>query len=117
MCIGIPMQVQSTRPGFAVVQGRGERKTVNTALIGEPLAGDWLLIFIDSAREIISPERAAEVNATLDLVAAAMSGVAHPAWPVDAAFDLPSAMSAEHILTMTAALAGQRSKTSEQETP
>lgn len=105
MCIGIPMQVESTRPGFAVVQGRGERKTVDTALVGEPQAGDWLLIFIDSAREVITPERAAEVNATLNLVADAMSGVAHPGWPVDAAFDLPSAMSAEQL----AALAGQRS--------
>jgi hydrogenase expression/formation protein HypC len=104
MCIGIPMQVESTRPGFAVVQGRGERKTVNTALVGEPQVGDWLLIFIDGAREIITPERAAEVNATLDLVADAMRGLAHPGLPVDAAFDLPSAMSVEQLAT----LAGQR---------
>jgi hydrogenase expression/formation protein HypC len=103
MCIGIPMQVESTRPGFAVVQGRGERKTVDTALIVEPQVGDWLLVFIESAREVISAERALEVNATLDLVADAMSGQTHPAWPVEAAFELPSAMSAEQL----AALAGQ----------
>lgn len=103
MCIGIPMQVESTRPGFAVVRGRGERKTVDTALTGEPRLGDWVLVFIESAREIISPERAAEVNATLDLVAQAMGGLADPNGPTEAAFELPSAMSAEQL----AALAGQ----------
>jgi len=104
MCIGIPMQVESTRPGFAVVQGRGERKTVDTALVGEPKVGDWLLVFIDSARDIISAERAQEVNATLDLVAQAMGGALDAHWPAEAAFELPSAMSAEQL----AALAGQR---------
>lgn len=103
MCIGIPMQVESTRPGFAVVQGRGERKTVDTVLVGEPQVGDWLLVFIDSAREIISAERAQEVNATLDMVALAMGGAFDPTQPMEAAFELPSAMTAEQL----AALAGQ----------
>ncbi len=104
MCIGIPMQVESTRPGFAVVQGRGERKTVDTALIVEPQVGDWLLVFIESAREVISAERALEVNATLDLIAQVMGGATDPHGLAEAAFELPSAMSAEQL----AALAGQR---------
>lgn len=101
MCIGIPMQVQSLRPGFAQVHGRGESKLVNTALIDPPAVGDWLLIFIDGARERLSAERAAEVNATLDLVAASLNGGLVAA-DSDPGFALPSAMSAEQL----AALAG-----------
>ena len=113
MCMGIPMQVLGVTPGHARVRGRGEVKTVETALIDTPGEGDWLLVFLDSARERISAERAAEVNATLDLVADAMAGLqggfdaaALAAFPVDPGFDLPSAMSAEQL----AALAGRHSR-------
>lgn len=98
MCIGIPMNVLATRPGFAQVQGRGERREVNTALIGEVEPGDWLLIFLDAARERISAARAAEVNATLDLLQAAMDGGA----AAEPQFTLPSSLSAAQV----AALAG-----------
>ncbi|OYU95846.1 MAG: hydrogenase, partial [Burkholderiales bacterium PBB5] len=75
MCIGLPLQVIATRAGFATVAGRGGQREVSTALVGEPALGQWLLVFIDGARELIDPQRAAEVNATLDLVEAAMNGL------------------------------------------
>jgi hydrogenase expression/formation protein HypC len=103
MCIGVPMQVRELSPGHAWCEGRGERRLVNTALVGEVQPGDWLLVFIDGARECIEAERAAEVNATLDLIEAAMQGVGGFGAPADAAFVLPSAMSAQEV----AALAGQ----------
>ncbi len=102
MCIGIPMRVVETRPGHALVQGRGEVRLVNTALVDEPAAGDWLLVFLDAARETITPERAAEVDATLDLLDAAMAGQDDAASDT-AAFDLPSAMSAEQLAALTGA--------------
>lgn len=100
MCIGIPMTVLRTRPGFALVRGRGEEREVDTALVGDVQPGDWLLVFIDAARERIDAARAAEVDAVLDMVAAAMSGAAVAD---EAGFALPSAMSAEQL----SALAGQ----------
>lgn len=102
MCIGIPMQVIEVQPGHALVQGRGDTRRVDTALIGDPAPGDWLLIFLDAAREALSPERAAEVSATLDLLDAAMAGQADAAHAA-AAFDLPSAMSAEQLAALTGA--------------
>lgn len=99
MCIGLPMQVIATRPGFATVQGRGEEREVNTALIGECTPGDWLLIFIDGARERIDAERAAEVNATLDLLGSAFFDAQMA--QADAAFTLPSAMSADQLAALT----------------
>lgn len=99
MCIGIPMQVITTRPGFATVAGRGEVREVNTALIDACAPGDWLLVFLDAAREHIDASRAVEVNATLDLLSSVFTGGAgaHDA----AAFSLPSAMNADQLAALT----------------
>jgi hydrogenase expression/formation protein HypC len=100
MCIGIPMQVVSARERRARVQGRGEQREVDTALVGAVAPGEWLLVFLDAARERIDAQRAAEVNAALDLLAGALSG--QPLFAGDPGFTLPSALSAHEV----AALAG-----------
>ncbi len=101
MCIGIPMQVLRTEPGHAWVAGRGEVKRVDTALIGEPHEGEWLLVFLDAARERIDAARAAEVNGVLDLLQGALAGATtHPFDEVG--FALPSRMEPSAL----AALAG-----------
>jgi hydrogenase expression/formation protein HypC len=101
MCIGLPMQVLATEPGFATCAGRGgEQRRVRTALVGAVAPGDWLLIFIDSAQEHISAERAAEVNATLDLLQAANSG--HTLDPfADVGFELPSRWSTAELQALS----------------
>lgn len=98
MCIGIPMQVFELEPGHAICVGRGERRRVRTALVGEPRPGDWLLVFLDSAQERISAERAGEVNATLDLLAAVQAGEGGGA---DAGFALPSQLTRDQLLAMS----------------
>ena len=100
MCIGMPMQVAVVEPGHAWCEGRGERRRVTTALVGELAPGDWLLVFLDDARERIDADRAREVNAALDLVLGAMQGGAANG---EAGFLLPSQMSASELK----ALAGQ----------
>lgn len=105
MCIGWPMQVTATRAGHATVRRGAEQREVRTALVGEVQLGDWLLVFLDDARERLSPERAAEVSATLALVEAALGPAAPTAWGTEpssacapcAPFDLPSALSAEQL--------------------
>jgi len=94
MCIGMPMQVTATEPGHAWCEGRGERRRVNTALVGAVAPGDWLLVFLGDAREHIEADRAAEVNAALDLVLGAMQGLDAGG---DAGFTLPSQMTAEQL--------------------
>jgi hydrogenase expression/formation protein HypC len=103
MCIGLPLQVQSVEPGHAWVAGRGEHRRVNTALVdgdGPCRPGDWLLVFLDGARERLTPERAAEIAATLDLLGDALAGAQHGGTG-EAAFTLPSAMSAEQLAALT----------------
>ena len=98
MCIGIPMQVIEADGRFALCEGRGERRRINTALVGDVSSGDWLLVFLDDARERIDALRAAEVNAALDLVLGAMQG--HGA-DLDVDFALPSQMNAEQLRALT----------------
>ncbi|GAB3493804.1 hypothetical protein GCM10027399_14110 [Curvibacter fontanus] len=98
MCIGIPMQVVAVEPGHARCTGRGDLRRVNTALVGAVALDEWLLIFIDSAQERISIERAQEINATLDLMEAALHGESHD---ISVGFALPSAMSLEQILALS----------------
>lgn len=100
MCIGIPMQVEAVDPGHAWVIGRDERRRVETALIGTVGPGDWLLVFLDSARERIDAQRAAEVNAALDLLADALGGATAFSAP---GFDLPSAMSVAELAALSGA--------------
>ncbi len=98
MCIGLPMHVLDTRPGAALCVDRHARQRwIDTALVGACAPGDWLLIFIDAARERLCAERAAEIDATLALLDAALLGE-----PLDdqAAFALPSAMSAGDLASL-----------------
>jgi hydrogenase expression/formation protein HypC len=95
------MQVLSIESGFALVQGRGETRRIKTTLIGDCTVGDWLLAFIDDAREILSAERAQEVNATLDLLQAVMDGGQASSYEAEAGFILPSAMSAADLQRLT----------------
>jgi hydrogenase expression/formation protein HypC len=98
MCIGIPMQVvEVADERHALCEGRGERRRIRTALVGTVAPGDWLLVFLDDARERIDAARAAEVNATLDLVFGALQGVVAPP-DSDPGFVLPSQMDPRSLL-------------------
>lgn len=103
MCIGIPLKVFRIEPGHAWVAGRGEVKRVDTALVGDCAEGDWLLVFLDAARERIDARRAAEVNAVLDLVQGAMNGDAAFADDRvdDPGFALPSRMDPTALAALT----------------
>ncbi len=75
MCIGIPMQVTAVEGMFAWCDGRDGCKRINTMLLGEVRPGDWLLTFLDSARERIDVERAAMVNSALDALERVAAGL------------------------------------------
>ena len=74
MCIGIPMRVVEAEGLFALCDGRNGLKRINTMLLGQVSPGDWLLTFLDSAREAIDAERAAMVNSALDALERVAAG-------------------------------------------
>lgn len=52
----------------------GEERSVDLALVGPQPAGAWLLVFLNSAREVIDAARAQEIHDALSAVAAVMAG-------------------------------------------
>lgn len=74
MCLGIPMQVLEAGEFRARCGGRNGEAIIDLALVGPQPAGAWLLTFLDAAREVIDPERAAAIDAALDALDAAGQG-------------------------------------------
>lgn len=101
MCIGIPMRVLEAWADGALAEGRGRVERIDTRLVGPCAPGQWLLVFQGAARELLAAQRAAEIDAALDLLDASVAGD-HERAAGDPGFALPSAMSAEQV----AALAG-----------
>lgn len=97
MCLGIPMQVEQVSEGRVWVRATAEDalQVIETALIGTPKVGDWLLVFLGSAREVLSVERVAEIRQAQALIAQAMTGSYQTDTAVD--FALPSHMSQSQL--------------------
>ncbi len=74
MCITIPMQIVRAEPGVAWCQGRGEERRVDMSLIGDQPVGQWVLVFLDSARDVIDERSALQITRALDAVEAVMRG-------------------------------------------
>jgi hydrogenase expression/formation protein HypC len=74
MCIGIPMQVIEPRGDSALCEYRGQTTLIDMMLVGEQVAGTWLLVFLGAAREVISAERAAQIADALEAMRLAMQG-------------------------------------------
>ncbi len=74
MCIGLPMQVTEVGSGFAWCEGMGERRKVSTLLVEDQPVGSWLLVFLDTAREVITAEAATRIADALKAVNLTMTG-------------------------------------------
>ena len=74
MCMGLPMQVLESGFGAAVCQYGSTQRQIDMMLVGEQPAGTWVLVFIDAAREVITPESAAQINNALASLDSVMAG-------------------------------------------
>ncbi|MDP2902835.1 MAG: HypC/HybG/HupF family hydrogenase formation chaperone [Methylovulum sp.] len=74
MCIGLPMQIIEQRGESAVCLYRGEENRVDMMLVGEQPVGTWLLVFLDTAREVISAEKARQIADALEAMRLTMLG-------------------------------------------
>lgn len=86
MCIGIPMQVVESGFGYARCSGMGIEREVETLLVGEQPPGTWLLVFLDSAREVLSEEDAGRITdavKAIDLIMQHDGNLSHSALPDD----------------------------------
>ena len=74
MCIGIPALVERLEGAQALCRTRDGLCEVDLALTGPVPAGSWLLVFQGAARECIDVQRAREIDAALDALAAIAQG-------------------------------------------
>lgn len=68
------MQVVELDGAFAWCEGRGRRERLNTLLLEELSPGDWVYATLGQARELLTLQRADEINLALDGLAAALHG-------------------------------------------
>ncbi len=78
MCIGLPMQIKSSGFGYALCEGMGIKREVNTLLIGDQPPGTWVLVFLDSAREVLTQEQAEQISKAVSALDLAMQQAANP---------------------------------------
>lgn len=74
MCLGIPMQVIEVDGLSARCTGRGGEQTVDISLVGDVAPGAWLMVFLGSARDIMSEEDARRSSDALEALEMAMRG-------------------------------------------
>jgi hydrogenase expression/formation protein HypC len=68
------MRVVEAHSHFAICKTGDRQKRVNTLFVGEVEPGQWLLVFLDSAREILTEEQAIQLNNALLAVDQAING-------------------------------------------
>lgn len=75
MCLAIPMQVLRPEANGAWCLDRdGSEVWVDTVLTGPVEVGQWLLSFLGAAREIVSAQEAAQVEAALQALEGVLAG-------------------------------------------
>ncbi len=73
MCIGLPMQITESGFGYARCEGLGMTREVDTLLIGDQPPGTWVLVFLNSAREVISEQDARKIGDAVSAVEMVMN--------------------------------------------
>ena len=76
MCLGLPMQVLEMVEGYALCEAGGEVRRIDTLLVGDQQPGTWLLTFLDTAREVLSEDKAQQIREALQALELAMQGEA-----------------------------------------
>jgi hydrogenase expression/formation protein HypC len=86
MCIGLPMQVVEVTEGYAMCEGMGTRREVNMQLVSDQPVGTWLLVFLDSAREVLTADEAKKIGDAVKAVDMVMQGQSVDSAAIDALF-------------------------------
>ncbi|PHS70716.1 MAG: HypC/HybG/HupF family hydrogenase formation chaperone [Methylophaga sp.] len=77
MCIGAPMQVIEMRGTHALCEADGKQELIDMILVGEQMAGTWILNFLGAAREVLTAENAQNIRQALTAMSDIMQGENH----------------------------------------
>ncbi len=73
MCIGLPMQIKEVGFATARCEGMGLVREVDTLLVGDLPIDTWVLVFLNSAREVLTEENALKIADAVQAVDMIMS--------------------------------------------
>lgn len=76
MCLAIPAKIISVDGTTAHCEMSGVTKDVDISLTPQAKAGDWVIVHVGFALQVINPEKAAETLAAMQAVADAQKSVA-----------------------------------------
>jgi hydrogenase expression/formation protein HypC len=74
MCIGLPMRVVACDGAIATVERRGERFSLDVQRVGSVAIGTWVLAFQGVAVRTLADDEAAQTDAALAALEAALTG-------------------------------------------
>ncbi|RUM42768.1 MAG: HypC/HybG/HupF family hydrogenase formation chaperone [Desulfurobacterium sp.] len=76
MCVGVPMKVVEINYPMAVAEAKGVRRNISLMLLpeGEVKVGDYVMVHVGNAIEVIDEEEAKEIWKALDEVMAMIEG-------------------------------------------
>lgn len=74
MCIGLPMQIKEVGLASARCEGMGLVREVDTLLVGDLPIDTWVLVFLNSAREVLTEENALKIADAVKAVDLVMNG-------------------------------------------
>ncbi len=72
------MQIKKKGFGYAICEGMGITREVDTLLVGDQPVDTWVLVFLNSAREILSADNAKKITdavKAIDLIMETESGI------------------------------------------
>ena len=77
MCLAVPAKILEIKDtDTALCDFNGVQKEVNVSLINEPVVGEWVIVHVGFALQVIDPEKAAETLVAMQAVADAQKSVA-----------------------------------------
>ncbi len=74
MCIGIPMQIIGFAGDLAVCVQQEQQHLIDIQLVENLEIGTWVLVFLDTAREVVSAEQAVLINNALEALRLSLQG-------------------------------------------
>ncbi|RKZ81451.1 MAG: HypC/HybG/HupF family hydrogenase formation chaperone [Gammaproteobacteria bacterium] len=77
MCIGVPMQVVKMQDTHAICEADGKQELIDMILVGEQVAGTWILNFLGAARDVLTEENAQNIRQALTAMSDIMQGEKH----------------------------------------
>jgi hydrogenase expression/formation protein HypC len=74
MCLGVPFRIISVDGIAGLATDGTETQLIDLSLVAPVRPGEWVLTFLGAAREVITPDQAAQITSALNGLRSLMAG-------------------------------------------